>query len=215
MPQIRQAAKTTKRKIGRPKNSSVDNAENILRISLELFSAQNYSSVTIKDIAGAVGVNASLIHYYFTSKEELFLSVVESTAKEAMLSYETIRASDASPRAVITLWIENHIFQFELMQKLIKISLDYSTTHDRNPRIDDAIHRFYAGEEEVLASALRLGMARGDFKPRNIAETITFISTFLDGSLIRAVMFPTQFNHRVAIHTMRDIVLDYLGAADD
>src|SRR5262249_25900564 len=43
-------------------------ASALLRIALDLFAAKNYSTVTIKDIAEATGMNASLIYYYFGSK---------------------------------------------------------------------------------------------------------------------------------------------------
>lgn len=199
-----------RKRLGRPRKSSVDNADKMLKVALDLFSAQNYSSVTIKDIAKAAGVNASLIHYYFSSKEDLFLRIVEDTANEAFGTFEAIRDNAVSPAEVLSLWIENHILQFALMQKLIKISLDYAATHNRSERIDDAIRRFYDIEAEVLGSALAAGMAGGDFARRNIPDTITFISTFLDGALIRSVMFPDKFDRRSAIEHMRAVVLDYL-----
>ncbi|MGE4482753.1 TetR/AcrR family transcriptional regulator [Acidocella sp.] len=185
----------------------------ILHIALDLFSAQNYSSVTIKDIARAAGVNPSLVHYYFDCKEDLFLKVVESTANKAFDTFEAIRNNIVAPLDVLSLWIENHILQFELMRKLIQISLDYATTHDRSPRIDAAIHKFYRMEAEVLGSALERGMADGVFRRRNVEETITFISTFLDGSLLRAVLFPQDFDQPAAVRHMRHVVLDYLRPA--
>ncbi|MGR7995822.1 TetR/AcrR family transcriptional regulator [Xanthobacter sp. ZOL 2024] len=211
MTEIENTAPRTKRRIGRPRNSSGDNLETILRIALELFSAQNYSAVTIKDIARAAGVNPSLVHYYFDCKEDLFLRVVEATANKAFDTFEAIRHDTVAPVDVVSLWIENHILQFELMQKLIQISLDYATAHGRSPRIDAAIHKFYRMEAEVLGSALERGMAEGIFRPRNVEETITFISTFLDGSLIRAVLFPQEFDQPAAVHHMRSVVLDYLA----
>ncbi|MDE1174102.1 MAG: helix-turn-helix domain containing protein [Parvibaculaceae bacterium] len=185
----------------------------MLKAALDLFSAQNYSTVTIKDIASAIGVNASLVHYYFGSKEELFLRVVEATANEAFQTFEAIRNNAVSPREVISLWIENHILQFELMQKLIKISLDYATTHNRSDRIDEAIGRFYDIEAEVLGNALRVGMEQGIFETRNVDEVITFISTFLDGSLIRQAILPRRFDKAAAIHYLHTIVLDRLQVA--
>ncbi|MFG1223698.1 TetR/AcrR family transcriptional regulator [Xanthobacter wiegelii] len=210
MGEIENAAPAPKRRIGRPRKSSGGNLETILHIALELFSAQNYSTVTIKDIARAAGVNASLVHYYFDCKEELFLKVVEDAANKAFDTFEAIRHDTVEPRDVLSLWIENHILQFELMRKLIQISLDYATTHSRSPRIDAAIHKFYRMEEEVLGSALERGMVEGVFRRRNVEETITFISTFLDGSLIRAVLFPHEFDQPAAVQHMRHVVLDYL-----
>jgi hypothetical protein len=61
----------------------------------------------------------------------------------------------------------------------------------------------------VLGSAIRQGIAEGAFRPVDPRDTALFISTFLDGSLFRNVMFPT-FNYARSIKTMRRIVLDYL-----
>jgi AcrR family transcriptional regulator len=201
-----------KKRLGRPKNSSGDNAATLLRIALDLFSEQNYSSVTVKDIARAAGVNAALVHYYFASKEDLFLKVVEAAANEAFESFEAIRNNTVAPREVISLWIENHILQFSLMQKLIKISLDYATIHDRSERIDNAIRKFYDIEEEVLGNALRRGISESVFKPCDVNAMITFISTFLDGALIRSVMFRDKFDQRAAIRNLCDVTLRYLEA---
>jgi AcrR family transcriptional regulator len=209
---IASSAAGVRKRLGRPKNSSVDIADAMLKAALELFSAQNYSAVTIKDIAAATGVNASLVHYYFGSKEELFLRVVETTANDAFRTFEAIRRNTASPRDVISLWIENHMLQVELMRKLLKISLDYATTHDRSRRIEAAIRKFYDIEEDVLGKALADGMAEGAFAPCDIARTITFISTFLDGALIRSVMFPSERDAqaKASIAHLRDIILDHL-----
>lgn len=203
---------SAKKRLGRPKNSSADNAATLLRIALDLFSEQNYSSVTVKDIARAAGVNASLVHYYFSSKEELFLKVVEAAANEAFETFEAIRSNTVAPREVISLWIENHILQFSLMQKLIKISLDYATIHDRSERIDGAIRKFYDIEEEVLGDALRQGISEDAFKSCDVNVMVTFISTFLDGALIRSVIFRDKFDQRVAIRNLCDVTLRYLEA---
>lgn len=111
---------------------------------------------------------------------------------------------------MLSLWIENHILQFELMQRLMKISLDYASTRDRSARIDAAIHKFYRMEAEVLGGALHRGMDKGTFQRRDVPETITFISTFLDGSLMRAVLFPKEFDQPAAVRHMRNMVFDYL-----
>jgi TetR/AcrR family transcriptional regulator, upper aerobic nicotinate degradation pathway regulator len=190
-------------------HKATDTAEQLLHEALDLFAQRNYSVVTIKDIATATGVNTSLIYYYFGSKEELFLRIVEDTATKAIATFEAIRNEDASPEQVVSLWIENHVLQFPLMRKLITISLDYSKNHERSHRVDRAIRRFYDVEAAILGDALRAGFARGVFAANDIDRTVTFISTSLDGTLVRSMMFP-RFDARGAIATLREIVLDRL-----
>lgn len=177
--------------------------------ALELFSKQNYSSVRIKDIAEATGLNSALIYYYFGSKENLFLKVIESTVEKAFEKFDAIKMNAANPKDVLFLWIQIHILQFYLLQKLAKISLDYAGTNGRTPAIDNAIKKFYEKESVVLKNTLKDGISAGVFREVNPVDMAMFISTFLDGVLFRTVMFP-KFKYKHAINCMRDFVFEHL-----
>jgi TetR/AcrR family transcriptional regulator, upper aerobic nicotinate degradation pathway regulator len=190
---------------------STEVAEAMRAAALDLFSQQNYSTVTIKDIATATGSNSALIYYHFGSKEELFLKVVTTTVDEAFRKFEDVRANAKSPEEVIFLWIEIHIVQFVLLQKLAKISLDYASTRNRTSSADRAIRRFYDKESVVLGEAISAGIEQGVFRPVDPQRMSIFISTFLDGCLFRNVMFP-RFSYRRAMQDMRTFVIDHLRA---
>lgn len=193
----------------RPRSSEV--ADALQRAALDLFARQNYSTVTIKDIAAETGINSALIYYYFGSKEELFLKAVETTVEVAFQKFSDVSADAQSPVEIISSWIEIHIIQFVLLQKLAKISLDYASTRSRTQRIDRAIRTFYDKESVVLGRAIRDGMEQGVFREVDPERMSVFISTFLDGCLFRSVMFP-RFGHRRAIEDMRRFVLEHLQA---
>lgn len=193
----------------RPRSSEV--ADALQRAALDLFARQNYSTVTIKDIAAETGINSALIYYYFGSKEELFLKAVETTVEVAFQKFSDVSADAQSPVEIIASWIEIHIIQFVLLQKLAKISLDYASTRNRTQRIDRAIRTFYDKESVVLGRAIREGIEQGIFRAVDPEAMSVFISTFLDGCLFRSVMFP-RFGHRRAIEDMRRFVLEHLAA---
>ena len=50
--------------------------EEILRAGLELFVRRGYTATKIKDIADAVGMSVGLLFHYFSSKEELYCTLV-------------------------------------------------------------------------------------------------------------------------------------------
>jgi AcrR family transcriptional regulator len=189
-------------------------AETLLQVALDLFARQDFSSVTIKDIAKETGFNPSLLYYYFENKEELFLRAIALAVETAFKKFAAIRTAAETPEGIIASWIEIHIIQFVLMQQLAKVSLDYATTRTRTPEMDRAIRQFYDREAVVLSQAIKDGVRQGLFRPTQPKVMAEFISTFLDGALFRNMMFP-DFNYKAAIRTMRTIVLDQLrvGAA--
>ncbi|MEU5873343.1 TetR family transcriptional regulator [Glycomyces sp. NPDC047369] len=65
-------AKRTGRRTGNP-----DTRSEILGAARRLFADEGFESVSMRRIAGEAGVDPSLIHHYFGSKDELFMAAIE------------------------------------------------------------------------------------------------------------------------------------------
>lgn len=196
---------------GRPKLTlATPDAElRITEAALELFSRRGFSAVTTKDIADATGFNPALIYYYFGSKEELFRRAVTLAVERAFDQFRISRQGLVHPRDIIYGWLDTHILQYDTIAKLIMISLDYAKTAKRKTRLDEAIHRFYDDEREVLRQTLSAGISRGDFRKIDVDETATFISTYLDGVFVRAMILK-KFEPVAAIRQLRSFLDAYL-----
>lgn len=59
-----------------------DTKEKILEKALELFSAQGYDSVSVGEIAKAVGIKPPSLYNHYPSKQAIFDAIVESTAAQ-------------------------------------------------------------------------------------------------------------------------------------
>ncbi len=59
-----------------------DTKEKILEKALELFSAQGYDSVSVGQIAKAVGIRPPSLYNHYPSKQAIFDAIVESTAAQ-------------------------------------------------------------------------------------------------------------------------------------
>lgn len=189
---------------------ALSRGEELLVAALDLFAERNFASVTIKDIANAIGVNTALIYYYFDSKEDLFRATIETAVERAFKHFRLLRERRSSPPQVIDGWLENHVALYDVICKLVMISLDYASTTRRSVNIDRSIRRFYDEEAEVISEAIRQGIAEGIFTRVEPAETAAFISTFLDGVMVRSVIF-TDFDVRKAIDNLRVQVWGLLG----
>ena len=71
---------TPVRKPRRKAEQRAESLEQLLDAAEDLFSQHGLHGVTIKDIADKVGVHKSLVHYYFTDKQEVFDKVMARRA---------------------------------------------------------------------------------------------------------------------------------------
>lgn len=190
-----------------PRNG--DNAERILDVALNLFARSSFWAVTIKDIGHATGLNAAMIYYYFKDKEDLFRAAVEFSVKRSFKEFESRNANADGPEAIISGWLDTHINELDLIRKLVKVSLDYANSGNRIIRIDKAIRDFYDHERTILMTAMRNGIASKRFRAIDVKWMASFISTFLDGVMVRSMISP-DFDPKSAIHGLRDFVLSEL-----
>jgi len=93
-PLQRTPARTPRRKA----DQRAESLEQLLDAAEELFSRHGLHGVTVKDIADKVGVHKSLVHYYFTDKQEVFDKVMARRAP--ITSGRRMEALDAYERAV-------------------------------------------------------------------------------------------------------------------
>jgi AcrR family transcriptional regulator len=159
-----------------------------MMVALDLFSARDFSSVTIKKISKAAGVNSALIYYYFRNKEDLYQQAVEYAIRQALDNYARLREKHSNPVDLINDWFENNVQLSAPIRKLVKIMLDHSTAPVRLRSVEALIRKFYKEEMSILSSSVRDGIARGLFRPVDPARTALFASIHLDGIMVAAMV---------------------------
>ena len=78
-----------------------DTKQRILDKALELFSARGYDSVSVGEIAEAVGIKAPSLYNHFPGKQAIFDAIVESTAAQYEADTGRLDIHDGSFVAVI------------------------------------------------------------------------------------------------------------------
>lgn len=83
----------------RPRAASEEKRTRILDATEEIMLKEGYAAVSSRSVATAVGIQAPLVHYYFSTLDDLFTSVLQRRAgrnvermAEALASPEPLRA---------------------------------------------------------------------------------------------------------------------------
>lgn len=207
--------RTTRRRLkaatGRPKRSELpERANELLSAALELFAEQDFSAVTIKDIANSIGVNTALIYYYFEDKGDLFRASLEYAVERALTNYRRLGERHSNPVDLIADWFENHIELVNPIRQLVKIMLDYSTSRARKGMVDDAIKRFYEEECRILSQAVERGIRMGAFRAVDPERAAHIASTHLDGIMVRSLIHK-DLNISSAMSDLKKLFWEHLG----
>ena len=185
-------------------------SDDILDAALRLFSEQGYTSTSIKDISRGSRVNSALIYYYFASKEHLFVEALKYSAHAATLHHQQSKVRHDDPIAEINFWFEANAKMAMPLGQMLRLMLDYRTTHKRSPSVDRLIRDFYEAEIALLRGAIDRGIKRGLFEPVDTVKTSLFVSTHLDG-LIVAASVRFEYDLRAGFLQMRKILFAWLG----
>ena len=193
----------------RRRRTAAARTEAILATSLDLFARRDFTSVTVRDIARACGINIALIYYYFGSKEELFRASIEYAIRQAVDRYREL-GHGGDPIAALNDWLDTNVQLFEPLRKMAKVIIDYSFSGSKVASIDRLIRRLYRQEHAILADSIRRGVAEGLFRPVDPDEAALFVSTHLDGAFFASMSRPDgNFDGRM--ENLRRFLWDYLA----
>lgn len=153
------------------KNSSADK---ILQAATDLFARENFSAVSIKQIAAASGVNSALISYYFGGKKNLYQEVLYTHADVFLKLQETIRHLEQSPMSKLRSYVDS-IAKLQT-ERPYAIHLIYRELLGAQPMFENyvknrlyKIHQFMA---ELVAEAIEYGEISTNIKPTHVAFTL-------------------------------------------
>ena len=148
----------------RPDRTRADKTAEILAIARRLFTEEGYERTTVAAIAREAGIASNVVHWYFATKDELFVAVLDSLQSEDLAEAEK-RFAHAIPRREEEV-LERLLTEFA-WRRLDRYGL-LATLHERSHGSDvvaefhDRAHRRYA---EYLGRALdRCGVPAADRK---------------------------------------------------
>lgn len=177
---------------------STDNREKILQAAFTVLSRQGYENTSTKDIAEQAGVAQGLIHYYFKSKQQLVLEVLEFVCEKvehglegeagAMEAFEHTKTMLRESRDSNALYIQ-----------LIGVSLHDSV-------IGPGVRTFIQGSRDGVEEQARQVLAEREADPRPARGIAAVVWGAILGIMIQGLVDP-DFNTDEAVDALAVMAL--------
>ena len=213
----------TASKLGRPgsRGEPEKTRAAILKAALEEFSHEGVAGARTDEIARRAGVNKALLYYYFKDKEGLYGSALEEVfsglSARIMAVLET---PGLPPREKLMKYVEAHfdyIASAPFYPRLLQSEFMRSGGRTLSPVASRILERYGKPLYLKLAGVIQEGVARGDFRNVDPAQTVTSLLGIIVFYFIslpaQQVATPADPASPERIAVRRAAVLDFVAAA--
>jgi AcrR family transcriptional regulator len=178
--------------------------------ALTAFARYGYSETTMDTIAEVAQVAKGTLYYHFTTKEELFLYVIEKGVKMLIDSVSGAmqdRQMSADERMVRVL--DEHLRFFSDHRELCLLLLSFFTGDEqRDQMIGKLLADYFSAMEKYLAKMQQAGHIGTDVDVQTLASALFGMIGF---TVIRKQFRKEPINIEESGHTLRQLLRGVLG----
>ncbi len=194
--------------------TKVERRRSILEAARRVFTRQGYSSTRMIDVAVDARVGKGTLYEYFSSKDDLFSTLVLVVMRDALetLGQHTV---DADPRQALHNII-SYTVEVALVQNLDLYRLFYdfwgvSSSTRRNTQ--ERMREVSAGFREFVTQTIRKGQEAGVFRPE--VDPVQFSHAFsaaVDGLSLQLVILGEKIDLAAYTAHLQDVLLGGLNS---
>ncbi|MCP4690405.1 MAG: TetR/AcrR family transcriptional regulator [Desulfobacterales bacterium] len=170
----------------------------LLEKCMNLFIGKGYANISMREIAGEIGVSTGTLYHYFPTKrailEKLFAYVSETNIGEYLDRIKSCETVEEKIDVIIAFLLENE----EYYKNVLLLAVDLY----RHPESDDATSVFTAFTDDY-----RNVFARELEMPDEIANTF-FIH--LLGLVFHRILTPQKISYQKQVALIRDLMAGFL-----
>jgi len=189
-------------------NKKPTTREQILQAALACFSDKGYHQTTMDDIVKESGLSKGSLYWYFKSKQELFISLIDwfmtGVGEEVFQAWTDEMSAAEKIRAMIGAFVN----ESEQYIPFFKITLDFwaQTSEDEQLRqiFDSILDQFQA----QLSALIEEGVANGQFRPVDAPA----LSLALLGMVDSLVLYRTLLGEKIEVRASAEVTLEVLLA---
>jgi AcrR family transcriptional regulator len=157
--------------------------QNILRTARRLFMRQGYTATSMRQVAAETGIGKATIYHHFPDKEALAFTLLDLQLA-GMEEVVAAARAETDPRCrfqTVAVMGIGHLLESGDLMQIVRREVPGGRA-----RIQAAVVSFFKSIRNLLAEALREGMAAGTFRAVDPDETARVFLTMLQGTFAAA-----------------------------
>jgi len=180
--------------------------EQIMSAALSVVVAKGYDQSRMDDIVEKSQLSKGAIYWYYKSKEEVYLSLVDYWFLQYSSGVvDTLQQQESASDQLKTLF-DFFIGQFDKNPATFKLLVEFWRLAGLNPDFNAKLQQIYSDFLEYIIEIIKVGVANGEFK--NVEPRITALSILIN---IEGINWFTLFDKSgVEAHEYIDTISNFI-----
>jgi AcrR family transcriptional regulator len=182
----------------------VETEARLREAALSLFARSGYAAVSIREIAGEVGVRAGAVYNYFPTKQDLLAALMREHLEGLIADWERQASADEVPAEALRQFVRFHI-RYHL-QRADAVFISYMELRSLEPENFAAVEALRRHYEGYLRAILEAGRKSGSFSIED-----TPIATMAIIAMLNGLTTWYRSGGRLALEEIEDIYIDMVA----
>ena len=188
--------------------------QQILDAALTCFSRTGYHQTSMDDLAAELPFSKGLLYYYFPTKRDLFVSLLDSWTKQSLQAWEAMLSPQEDTVSQICKSIEYGIQLVVLSSDLARIEFEFYSEVGRDAQVSEAFQTLYTQFRARIRSILDAGVRSGDLRTHDTEALAFVLFGAYEGLALQAMVEPDAVDWAAVSDSLCQMVLNGLASEE-
>jgi TetR/AcrR family transcriptional regulator len=197
------------------RRNSVATRARIMRVATREFASKGYEGAGTDEIADRAAINKRMIYHYFSSKELLYLAVLEDAYHKARAAEEKLELDSMEPLEALRSFVEFTFDSFVRDRTFINLlateNRQKAKVLKKSTQVGNLNSAIIQAMGRILARGEAAGVIRPGLDPLHLWITLVGICYFFFSNIYTlSVILETEFDRPEVLATRRAHVVDFV-----
>jgi len=163
---------------------SEERKDQIIQAATNVFTRLGFHDARMDDIVEETGLSKGALYWYFKSKEDLIIAILDRIFGVELQRMELLCAEDLPARQCLTNFLDIFIADIHKMQRVTPIIYEFYALAFRNKTVRMVMQRYLRTFVTIIEPIIQRGMDRGEFRHGDARQVALAVGAQIEGTLL-------------------------------
>lgn len=171
---------------------SEERKHQIIEAAISVFARRGFHKTRMDDIAEESKISKGLLYWYFKSKDEIIVGILDALFGFELGALKDLPTSDGTSRERLEIFMGHFIDELDSMERIRPIMYEFYSLAMRDKNLQKFLKHVLDGYLETLVPIFQQGVERSEFRPVDPLQAALAAGSILEGTVLIWVFDPDR-----------------------